>query len=364
MVQRVLPPLSLQGEPNDDECTIWYPPRLFFSPLSSPLFPFLSTFTVTLFFLNRMSAAIAARLKLKRGADQVPPPPAPEPKRAASDGPNIRAGDTVLGNFKGLAETDEDWEEALVVGSNADGTFVLEYVDEGLVEEGVPSERIRPMHAAAASASDAPTYAAGATVLGNFKGLGDWDEALIIDAAADGTYTLEYVDEGLIEESVPVERIAPIDGGDAEASAAAASDGRFVARSPSPERMLKEKGQRAEDVVVDDDEEEDGEGEGEGEGDDDDDDDDDEDEGKATTADFIPCRAWKGVRAGYCFKASERGVGYHKDVPLHVAAEEAERAAIVLTAAQLANWTVEVLLMPPGVKKVDRFMQLYDLVSQ
>ena len=38
---------------------------------------------------------------------------------------------------------------------------------------------------------------------GNFKGLGDWDEALIVGKNADGTYVLEYVDEGLIEENVP-----------------------------------------------------------------------------------------------------------------------------------------------------------------
>jgi hypothetical protein len=41
-------------------------------------------------------------------------------------------------------------------------------------------------------------------------------------------------------------------------------------------------------------------------------------------------------------------------VPLHVAAEEAEKAGMVLTAAQLANWTREVFLMPPSIRKVDR----------
>ena len=31
----------------------------------------------------------------------------------------------------------------------------------------------------------------GETVMGNFKGLGDWEEALIVGIAPDGTYTLE-----------------------------------------------------------------------------------------------------------------------------------------------------------------------------
>jgi len=54
-------------------------------------------------------------------------------------------------------------------------------------------------------------------------------------------------------------------------------------------------------------------------------------------------------------------VGYHKDVPLHVAAEEAEKAKMVLTAAQLANWSVELLGMPPSVTKADRYFELFDL---
>ena len=37
----------------------------------------------------------------------------------------------------------------------------------------------------------ATSFAAGDTVLGNFKGFGDWDEALIVGVGADGTYTLE-----------------------------------------------------------------------------------------------------------------------------------------------------------------------------
>ena len=47
----------------------------------------------------------------------------------------------------------------------------------------------------------------------------DWDEALVVACLPDGTYVLEYVDEGLIEEGVPPSRMAKADGADALASA-------------------------------------------------------------------------------------------------------------------------------------------------
>ena len=50
-------------------------------------------------------------------------------------------------------------------------------------------------------------------MLGNFKGLGDWDEALVVSVGADGTYVLEYVDEGLLEEGVLLKNIRPLDSG-------------------------------------------------------------------------------------------------------------------------------------------------------
>ena len=70
-----------------------------------------------------------------------------------------------------------DWDEALVVGKMADGTYVLEYVDEGLIEEGVPASRIRmPGEASGEEAGDgeaaALTFSEGESVLGNFKDLG------------------------------------------------------------------------------------------------------------------------------------------------------------------------------------------------
>ena len=86
------------------------------------------------------AAAAAAKLKLKRPAPSKPDAPPPEKKHAAStqSASQFQPGDSVLGNFKGLG----DWEEALVVGVHADGTYTLEYTDEGLVEEHVPASRI------------------------------------------------------------------------------------------------------------------------------------------------------------------------------------------------------------------------------
>ena len=150
--------------------------------------------------------------------------------------PGITEGATVLGNFKGLG----NWDEALVVACLPDGTYVLEYVDEGLIEEGVPASRVKlPSNASAQNAQEeegndgnnaAPReFVEGETVLGNFKGFGDWDEALVV-ACSDGTYVLEYVDEGLIEERVPASRIEKMGGADAEAQVSMAAGGRCRSR--------------------------------------------------------------------------------------------------------------------------------------
>ena len=188
-----------------------------------------------------------------------------EPKRAAPEAAGFTPGDTVLGNFKGFG----DWDEALVMGVNPDGTYTLEYTDEGLVEEGVPPSRIRPMDSdSAVSAGDGSGnggggnggtggngggvgggggYSAGETVLGNFKGLGDWDEAIIVGKSPDGTYVLEYTDEGLVEVGVPADRIAPMGGADAEASALMASDGRFDGMSREEVAREEEVSEEAEE---------------------------------------------------------------------------------------------------------------------
>ena len=61
-----------------------------------------------------------------------------------------------------------------MVGVNADGTYTVEYVDEGLVEEAVPESRIRRAgeagEAGEAGQSDV-LYKAGETVMANFKGM-------------------------------------------------------------------------------------------------------------------------------------------------------------------------------------------------
>ena len=302
--------------------------------------------------MSSTASSVAARLK--RSAEATGSS-APSPKRPASSqlhatGLQFSAGDNVLANFKGLG----DWDEAVVVGVHPDNTYTLEYTDEGLIEEGVPPTRIRSADAApVASKREEPLpaaqYAAGDAVMANFKGLGDWDEALIVGVGADGTYSVEYVDEGLLEEGVPSERLAPLGGADALSSAMAAS-GRPVAfddderepteeaaalgggySPPGPPARGGEETTSAAAVL-------------------------------ASTAAFVACSGWLGPKPGYCFKDStEYGVGYHKDVPLHVAAEEEEKARMVLTAAQLANWSVEMLAMPPSVSKVDRYMELFDL---
>ena len=305
------------------------------------------------------AAAIAARLKLKRKVDDAtseenaaaPPdlaaPAAPPTKPL----PRFAEGATVLGNFKGMG----DWDEALVVGLLADGTYVLEYTDEGLLEEGVPESRIRPFDDGDVHDSGAMTtsgagdkYRVGEFVMGNFKDLGDWDEARVVSVAEDGTYVLEYIDEGLIEEGVPPSRICHA-GGHAEVEAEAAmanAEGGSSAdlathTQPSAVQRTPNEGevkggfdhssdQRPEEVL-------------------------------ASDAEFVACLAWVGCKPGWCFKTSAAGLGYHRDVPLHEVEEAAERARMVLTAAQLANWSVELLGARPSVDKVDRFMGLHHL---
>ena len=197
-------------------------------------------------------AAAAARLKLgKRPAPSTADASPPEKKQAASTQPasQFQPGDSVLGNFKGLG----DWDEALIVGVHADSTYTLEYTDEGLVEEHVPASCVRPAAPPPPGPPPGlgpppapppglrppgpppnpppglrppgpppglPAFQPGDSVLGNFKGLGDWDEALVVGVHADGTYTLEYPDEGLVEEHVPASRIMSAGGGDALSMAA------------------------------------------------------------------------------------------------------------------------------------------------
>ena len=307
------------------------------------------------------ASAVAARLKLKRSA-----PPSEEPARAAPSAPlppalvpsapvpatgGYSEGATVEGNFKGFG----DWDEALIVGKNSDGTYTLEYVDEGLIEDSVDVSRIRLPQGDDGADDGAPSsFAEGETVLGNFRGLGDWDEALILGKNPDGTYMLEYVDEGLIEKSVDVSRIAKAGSADAEAAA-----GISLAVDDEEERLgaaysAGGSATHAPPEANDDDGEEEEE------------DDDEEEEEESDTGggdNFKKSSAWRGARAGFCFKAGDRGVGYYRDVPLHEAAEAEERAKIVLTAPQIANWIVELSTMPPSVDKVDRLMDLYDLTQ-
>ena len=307
------------------------------------------------------ASAVAARLKLKRPApapseSELPsqsqlhrePPP---PESAAA--PGITEGATVLGNFKGLG----DWDEALVVACLPDGTYVLEYVDEGLIEEGVPASRVKlPSNTSAQNAQEeegndgndavSREFVEGETVLGNFKGLGDWDEALVVACLPDGTYVLEYVDEGLIEERVPASRIEKMGGADAEAQASMAAGGMPLPTLSDETRAASGGGGDHERPDARDKEESSN---------------DDDDDLLASTEDFIPCVSWRGAKQGYCFKAGDSGVGYYKDVPLLEAYEEAERRKLVLTAPQLANWAVELLEMPPSLQKADRYFGLFDL---
>ena len=247
---------------------------------------------------------------------------------------------------------------------------------EGLIEEAVPASHIRLLvasadkeperdgQAAQVDASDI-VFSPGQTVLANFKGLGDWDEALVIGRNADGTYAVEYVDEGLVEESVPASHIVPSGGADAAACAGislevdadeVAEEERLrVALLAEAEQVgggARRQGlppERPPAAPLADASEEEEEEEG---------DDDEEVEGTEddaimeATDDFVPSSSWRSAKRGYCFKRGESGLGYYRDVPLHEAAEAEERRRLVLTAPQIVNWAVELLSMPPSINKV------------
>ena len=69
-------------------------------------------------------------------------------------------------------------------------------------------------------------------------------------------------------------------------------------------------------------------------------------EEEAADGDFFGRKQWAGVRPGFCFKLGDKGVGYYKDVPYHVAQAAAEKAALKLSAPTLANWFYELLQAP------------------
>lgn len=153
----------------------------------------------------------------------------------------------------------------------------------------------------------------GETVMGNFKGLGDWEEALVVGIAPDGTYTLEYVDEGLLEDGVPADRICKYEGADAESQAASLSNDGIG--------MCLEEGSAA------------------------------------ASSSSISATAFTPVATQDPSGAEASG-----EAPSVVSAEEESvKAEMVLTAAQLATWSTEMLEMPPSVEKVDRYMDLFDL---
>ena len=185
----------------------------------------------------------------------------------------------------------------------------------------------------AAAPSAVPSFAEGQQVLGNFKGLGDWDEAVIVGMAADGTYTLDYTDEGLIESGVPASRITPAGGADAVAAAGAVTEHSAVTEPPAAPGSDES-----------------------GESDSSDDDSTDE-----SARDFIASRRFVRARPGFIFKKGEQGVGYYRDVPLHVKAAEAERARARFNASELAERMIRELRAPPSVRKADAFMELFDL---
>ena len=64
----------------------------------------------------------------------------------------------------------------------------------------MPIDRIRtsasqpPEAGTTASSSNSAKYAAGDTVLGNFKGLGDWDEALIVPGGLSAVFDTYQAD--------------------------------------------------------------------------------------------------------------------------------------------------------------------------
>ena len=117
------------------------------------------------------ASAIAAKLKLKRQAPEQQAPSSSKASRteapAAAPAPvTFAEGEAVLGNFKGMG----DWDEAVVVGVKPGGLYVLDYTDEGLIEEDVPASRIMRQGGAGAAdvaealaAAPAPPAAAGAS---------------------------------------------------------------------------------------------------------------------------------------------------------------------------------------------------------
>eukprot|EP00962_Isochrysis_galbana_P005752 scaffold1553_cov132-Isochrysis_galbana.AAC.3 len=340
-----------------------------------------------------MAAAVAARLKLAKRA--APATAAEAPKRPKVDFPlatpaapvippaptsdAFAEGEAVLGNFKGLG----DWDEAVVVGVQPGGMYTLDYTDEGLIEENVPASRIQRaqggggVSGSAAVAEEA--FTEGEAVLGNFKGLGDWDEAVVVGVQPGGMYTLDYTDEGLIEENVPASRIMRSGvAGATDIAAALAADmppppphggappaGTHTSVGaggpPGSSALAPDRGQQEVGAAV-------GGGAGSarstlqgGE-----EEESDEEEGEKGEAPFIKSSVWRGARAGYAFKRGllpdgSSAVGYFADMPLHVRQEQAERERMSFSAAQLANWLVEAASEPPSVAKADRYFGLFDL---
>ncbi|KAL3897597.1 MAG: hypothetical protein SGPRY_013018 [Prymnesium sp.] len=220
-----------------------------------------------------------------------------------------------------------------------------------------PPKRQLCEEAAAGSAALTLDFREGELVMGNFKGMGDWDEALVVGVMPNGNYVLEYTDEGLIEEDVPASRITGVDGADAF--------GSFTSTTAVTRRPEELEGEEGRDAIEQPHCVRPNEAHQLGDEDDSDADNSDSSEEHrsfhSAIAEFVAAKKWRGCKAGYCFKADAHGLGYYKDVPLLQQAQEAERRSMAFTAPQLANWAMELYSLPPSVHKLDRYMELFDL---
>merc|ERR1719233_2043853 len=100
---------------------------------------------------------------------------------------NKSSGFFEVGSVVSSKYRDGQYHNALVLGVNRNGTYRLQYLDDGLEVKSQPAANIKPD----------VYFKKGDRVQGQFRGI--WHEVRIVDGsrgATDGTYQVEWLDSG------------------------------------------------------------------------------------------------------------------------------------------------------------------------
>jgi ribosomal protein S17 len=162
---------------------------------------------------GRKESKVLRRLIKKTGGA---PAAAPTAAPGAND---LAVGDAVEARYKGR----EKFYPGKIVRDRGDGTYDVDY-DDGKKETRVDKKLIRSKDGGASSSGDNGVLKEGDAVEARYKGREQFYLGKIVRVRGDGTYDIEYDEDGKMEARVKRELIKKTGGAPAAAPAAAAPE--------------------------------------------------------------------------------------------------------------------------------------------